>query len=214
MKNIKFTNVDVSRETLTALSDMEAKNKAKLSEYAKLLLDLNKRVNLVSRGMGENELWGHIRHCLWLTVSHVWEDGTIVIDAGSGGGLPGIVLGITHPQKKIILVDIVEKKVLASKQMIRQLGLTNVSAIQSDIKDFGIEETGAILVSKHAFKMPELLAITKSEMFRNIILLKGADYASELDQINEDVNVGVINIDDHSQDVFFTGKRVLTIERP
>jgi 16S rRNA (guanine527-N7)-methyltransferase len=204
---------NVSRETIASIQYTQETYKDALEDYAEGLLLLNKRVNLISREMGKDELMFHIKHCLWITASERWSESENVTDAGSGGGLPGIVLGITHPDKKITLVDIVEKKVLATKQLIRQLGLKNVTAVHSDIGSYVQNVSHSLLVSKHAFKINDLLSMTNRNEQSKIILLKGEDYESELVSIKEEIRIKAVHIDQYSDDKFYEGKRVLTIDR-
>jgi 16S rRNA (guanine527-N7)-methyltransferase len=49
-----------------------------------------------------------------------------VLDVGSGGGLPGIVLAIMRPAWTIYLLDIVQKKTAFQRQAKAELGLKNV----------------------------------------------------------------------------------------
>ncbi len=92
VKKIIEERFNVSRETLK-----------KIEEYEKLLLKWNKRINLIS-AKTEVEVWErHILDSLQL-IPHV--SGTNVLDIGSGGGLPAIILSICLGERvKIVCVD-------------------------------------------------------------------------------------------------------------
>jgi 16S rRNA (guanine527-N7)-methyltransferase len=65
----------------------------RLDEYARLLLRWNRRINLISRA-DEPAVWTrHILDCAQLVPLLPTGPGTLV-DLGSGGGLPGLVLAI------------------------------------------------------------------------------------------------------------------------
>ena len=51
-----------------------------------------------------------------------------LLDIGSGGGFPGIPLGVLRPDLHIMLIDASRKKVSFQKHIIRTLGLKNIEA--------------------------------------------------------------------------------------
>lgn len=61
--------------------------------------------------------------------------GLRILDVGSGGGLPGIVLAIALPQAQITCIDAVEKKVSFIRQMAGILGLRNLDARHGRVED-------------------------------------------------------------------------------
>lgn len=63
--------------------------------------------------------------------------GARVLDAGSGGGFPGIPLAIARPDLTITLVDSVRKKVSFLKYAIRTLGLNSIDAIHGRLEELG-----------------------------------------------------------------------------
>ena len=74
---------DVSRETLTSLSALAA-----------LLVKWNRSINLIAR-RDEAQLWSrHILDsaALWPVIRQAGSESSTVLDIGSGGGFPGLVL--------------------------------------------------------------------------------------------------------------------------
>ena len=59
-----------------------------------------------------------------------------VIDVGSGGGLPGIVWAIHRPDLKVTLLDSINKKCSAMKNIIDSLELKNIEVICSRCEEF------------------------------------------------------------------------------
>ncbi len=55
-------------------------------------------------------------------------DGAVVLDVGSGGGLPGVVLAIAAPGVQVHCVDAVAKKAAFVQQVRGELGLSNLHA--------------------------------------------------------------------------------------
>jgi len=60
-----------------------------------------------------------------------------VMDAGSGGGFPGIPLNILRPDLSITLVDSVRKKVSFLKHAIRTIELESITAVHGRLETLG-----------------------------------------------------------------------------
>ncbi|WP_392566252.1 16S rRNA (guanine(527)-N(7))-methyltransferase RsmG [Utexia brackfieldae] len=102
-----------------------------LISYVKLLDKWNKAYNLTSVRNPEEMLVKHIIDSLVISPHLVGDD---FIDVGTGPGLPGIPLAIINPDKHFTLVDSLGKRIRFLKQVIFELNLTNVEAIQSRIE--------------------------------------------------------------------------------
>ncbi len=99
---------------------------AQLKQYVELLLDINSRINLISRKDTEDVMDRHIRHCLSLA-QHDFPDDSSIVDWGTGGGLPAIPLAIRFPNVKVFAVDSIGKKARAVQDMAAALELKNLS---------------------------------------------------------------------------------------
>ena len=66
-------------------------------------------------------------------------DGSRVLDAGSGGGFPGIPLNIVRPDLTVTMVDSVRKKVSFLKHAIRSLGLKGIEAVHRRLEDLCLQ---------------------------------------------------------------------------
>jgi 16S rRNA (guanine527-N7)-methyltransferase len=95
--------------------------KARLEEFVRRLLSWNERVNLVSRRDVANIWERHVLHCAaWLAVRPPARSASVV-DIGTGGGLPGAVVAILRPDLGVTLVDSIEKKCSALRDVLRGL---------------------------------------------------------------------------------------------
>jgi 16S rRNA (guanine527-N7)-methyltransferase len=74
---------------------------------------------------------------------------TSVADMGSGGGLPGIILGICEPGWQVVCVDAVGKKTAFIRQAAGVLGLSNVRAVHGRIET--LDSLQADIVVSRAF---------------------------------------------------------------
>ena len=57
-----------------------------------------------------------------------------VLDVGSGGGLPGVVLAVMFPYWQVVCVDTVGKKAAFIRQVAAELGLRNLGAEHARVK--------------------------------------------------------------------------------
>jgi 16S rRNA (guanine527-N7)-methyltransferase len=100
-----------------------------LEQYVTLLVDWNRRINLISRREEERVWQNHILHSVSLLFKLKLVDSPWVMDLGCGGGLPGIPLKILLPNSQFVLLDSTRKKVTAVQDMIGRLGIDGISAI-------------------------------------------------------------------------------------
>lgn len=113
--------------------DFVATDHAGLNAYAALLTRWNEKINLVGRQDIAN-LWPrHIEDALFLLrCLPPRESAPWVLDVGTGGGLPGMVLAIVDSQRNYVLFDRSERKIRFLNQVIAQLKLTNVHTLCGD----------------------------------------------------------------------------------
>ena len=101
-----------------------------LTRYADLLSRYNDRFNLVSR-QDIDRLWErHIDDALGL--ASLLQPGS-VLDVGSGGGLPGMVLAITHPDRVVCLLERSQRKANFLRRVVAELDLVQVEVLCEDM---------------------------------------------------------------------------------
>ena len=100
-----------------------------LTEYKALLVAWNNTHNLISKKQAQN-IDDHITDSL--TISPFLKKS--IVDLGSGGGLPGIPLAITNPNKEFFLIESNSKKSSFLLHTTSRLGLKNTSVINQRIE--------------------------------------------------------------------------------
>ncbi len=178
--------------------------------YSEQLLWWNKRVNLIGPSVSRETLRLHLKHCLIPSALGLLENTEHIVDAGTGAGLPGIPLAIAGENKPADLVDTVQKKIFALRQMIRNLKLNNCSAHQMSIGEFSPKKN-SVLVTKHAFEIADLFKMTEAKDYIKYIFYKG--YNEGLKELKA-VKIGKVNIyelDSFLDEEFFRGKAIFEI---
>ena len=100
-----------------------------LYSFKMLLLDWNKKINLISRKNEENIWKGHIALSLSMLFKINFRPGMKILDLGTGGGFPGIPLSILLPECSFTLLDSTQKKILCVQSMAESLQLKNIKTV-------------------------------------------------------------------------------------
>ncbi|MGI9952442.1 16S rRNA (guanine(527)-N(7))-methyltransferase RsmG [Moorellaceae bacterium AZ2] len=108
-----------------------------LGEYGRLLLEKNREINLTSV-VEEQEVWRkHFLDSLLLFLALEVPLSTRVVDVGSGGGLPGVVLKIYRPDLEVTLVESIKKKAEFLTGVIGELGLAGIRCVWARAEELG-----------------------------------------------------------------------------
>jgi 16S rRNA (guanine527-N7)-methyltransferase len=108
-----------------------------LEKWAALLLEVNQKVNLISRKETEFLWEKQILPCLALLIFRKFGLDADVCDFGTGGGLPGMLLAIVRPDLRLTLVDSRNKKIEVVQQMIESLKLSNAQTVLGRGEELG-----------------------------------------------------------------------------
>jgi 16S rRNA (guanine527-N7)-methyltransferase len=112
--------------------DVAADQARIMGAHARELMLWNRTVNLTAI---TEPLDVAVKHYVDSLAAAPWiGDATRVLDAGAGGGFPGIPLKILRPDLSLTLVDSVRKKISFLKQAIRTLELTDVDAVHGRLE--------------------------------------------------------------------------------
>lgn len=107
--------------------------KTQLVQLVELLHKWNKAYNLTSVREPDAML---VKHILDSLVVSPHLHGERFIDVGTGPGLPGLPLAIINPDKQFVLLDSLGKRINFIRQVIQELGLTNVTPVKSRVEEY------------------------------------------------------------------------------
>jgi len=125
----------------------------RLLAYLALLQRWNATYNLTAVRDPAEMLTQHLADCLAVIGplrGHLGAGSTKrLLDVGSGGGLPGVVLALLEPGWSVTCVDTVGKKAAFIRQVAVELGLRNLAAEHSRVE--ALERPGFDLITSRAF---------------------------------------------------------------
>ncbi|WP_233883461.1 16S rRNA (guanine(527)-N(7))-methyltransferase RsmG [Paraburkholderia flagellata] len=121
--------------------ELTERQHVQLLDYVALLAKWNAVYNLTAIRDPRQMLIQHILDSLSIVPHLPARAEATVLDVGSGGGLPGIVLAIVRPNWQVTLNDIVHKKSAFQSQAKAELGLANLSVVTGRVESLrpGVE---------------------------------------------------------------------------
>lgn len=182
---------------------------------AELYLDWNSRINVISRkDIGNLEIH-HILHSLSIAMLFSFIPGTKILDAGTGGGFPGIPLAILFPEVEFTLVDSITKKIKVVEEIKSELGLKNVNT-----RNERFENTPGkfdYITGRAVSSLPDLYnslhqkinGHSKNQHPNGLIYLKGGEFSEELESLR--ANFRLYDLSDYFAESFFETKKLIHI---
>ncbi len=176
----------------------------------------NERINLISRKDMGNFYLHHVLHSLSIAKFVRFKDFTEIMDAGTGGGLPGIPLAIMFPGANFHLVDSIGKKIKVVKEVAAALNLRNVKAEQARIEQ--VDQTYDFIISRAVSYLPDFMKWTGykfhqksfNELRNGILYLKGGDVSKEVSSIKR-FKTRTYKLNKHFDEDFFETKKLVHI---
>lgn len=205
--------------------ELSEEKTSQLSRYVELILEWNKKINLISR-KDEANIWdSHILHSASILFLKNMLPSSTILDLGTGGGLPGIVLKILRPDLEVMLLDATYKKILAVQQILSKLKLTGITARwgrAEELSNSGLAGRFDLVVARAVASLSDLakwaIPVLKkgkggdSQIQNNLYLqspallaLKGGDLESEISKTRKVVGLRKIS----SQPLVFAGSERL-----
>lgn len=147
---------EILKKGLTELG-MDTAAIPRLIEFARLLLEKNKVMNLTAITEPEAVATLHLLDCAYLlTLTDC--GGKSIVDVGTGAGFPGMPMGILEPKAQLTLLDSLGKRIDFLRECAQTLKLENISCIHARAEEFAAEhrEQFDIATSRAVAALPVL----------------------------------------------------------
>ena len=198
--------------------DLSETQKQQFLQLGSLYSEWNQKINVISRKDMDNFYLHHVLHSLAIAKVVEFKDFTEIMDAGTGGGFPGIPLAIMFPKVNFFLVDSIGKKIKVVNEVAQSLNLKNVKAQQIRVEQ--VDNTFDFVISRAVTSLPDFMRWTSNKFHgssfnsisNGILYLKGGDVHKELKGIKK-IKSKIYNISNYYNEDFFDTKKVVHIFR-
>ena len=172
--------------------DLSAEKQQRLLDYMALIQKWNKVYNLTALRDPADMLSHHLLDSLTAIaplMRHTQGQAIRVLDVGSGGGLPGVVLAICMPELDVSCVDTVVKKAAFVQQVAVSLKLPNLRGIHARVES--LTDPYQVICSRAFASLPDFVTWSRSALAEGGVwmAMKGKHPQEEINALPEDVKV-------------------------
>jgi 16S rRNA (guanine527-N7)-methyltransferase len=169
-----------------------------LLRYLDLLKRWNAVYNLTAVREPDRMLRQHLVDCLAVVPALRRQQagrpggaGLRLLDVGSGGGLPGVVLALVEPDLQVTCVDTVAKKAGFIRQVAAELGLRNLRAEHARVEALDATRPYDVITSRAFASLLDFVTLTRHLLAPGgaWLAMKGAEPIDELAALPADVDV-------------------------
>ena len=166
----------------------------KINAFIFLALEFNKTHNIFSRQGREEVYEKDILDCEPL-IKRI-KDNSSVLDLGSGGGFPGILLAITKPKSQISLIESSSKKCFFLRSVVDKLALKNTTIINKKIESNNSIGVFDIITARAFASIDKITKLTKTNCNKDTeyLLLKGKNKTIQEELTDIDKNLYLYEI--------------------
>lgn len=178
-----------------------------------LYREWNSMINVISRKDVDQLATHHIQHSLAIAKVISFKPGTTILDAGTGGGFPGIPLAVMFPEVHFTLVDSIGKKIKVIEAIAGELNLTNVSTL--NVRFETVKGSFDFVTGRAVSRLPLFFSMVrksiKSKGFNDlpngILYLTGGEVEPDITQIKAKSTIWPLA--NFFTDEYFTTKKLV-----
>lgn len=185
-----------------------------------LYTEWNEKINVISRKDIEALYERHILHSLGIAKVVMFQNGSRILDVGTGGGFPGIPLAIMFPQCQFTLVDSIGKKIKVVQEVSAALGLQNVKALNQRAEtlkgqfDFIVSRAVTRITPFYGWVKNKISGEQRNPLQNGILYLKGGDLDEELSELvsaHPKLVIDTYSLSEYYSEEFFETKSVVHV---
>lgn len=188
---------------------------SRLNHLFAVYSEWNAKINVISRKDIDKLYEHHVLHSLAIAKFIRFTPGSKILDVGTGGGFPGIPLAILFPECRFHLVDSIGKKIRVVNEVVRALGLKNVTAEQ--IRAEQLKGKYDFVVSRAVTTLPEFVdwirknisPVQHNALPNGVIYLKGGNLDAEVRSFRK--KAFVQNLSEYFEEEFFETKKLVHV---
>lgn len=157
-----------------------------LLDYLELVVRWNRSFNLTAIRDPAAMVAAHLADSLSLVpLLDALPPGALLVDVGSGAGLPGIPIGIARPDLRIDLVEPVGKKAAFLRQCRAELGLANIQVHEARVEQLSLDAEPAVITSRAFASLADFAAGVAgiAGPGTRILAMKGARPDAEIEEL-------------------------------
>lgn len=158
--------------------ELPGEQAARLAAYCRLAWEWNEKLNLtrhtdfekfVSRDLVDSQM-----------LAEQLAHGERVLDVGTGGGVPGVVLALIRPDLHVVLAESIGKKARAVADIVQQLDL-RLPVHQGRAEELLASKRFDSLVARAVAPLPKLLTwfAPHWSRFKRLLVIKGPAWVEE-----------------------------------
>ncbi|EYD12362.1 16S rRNA (guanine(527)-N(7))-methyltransferase GidB [Acinetobacter baumannii 44362_2] len=122
-----------------------------------------------------------------------------LLDVGTGGGMPGMIIALCQPERSCVLLDSNGKKIRFLKQFIADLKLKNVIAVQTRVENQDtIDELGQfdVITSRAFASLTDFVEAARPYLHEQSIIaaMKGLIPVEEMEELKQEFSCKVIEL--------------------
>ena len=194
-------------------TELNSRQTEQFSALEALYIEWNSQINVISRKDMNYFYERHVLYSLGIAKVIAFAGGTKILDAGTGGGFPGIPLAIMFPDTQFILADAIGKKIKVVQAVADALRLSNVTARHARVDE--MKEKVDFVVSRAVTALPRFAHLVGrriniggfNAIKNGILYLKGGDFEGELDLLQ--AKSVVYNLSDFFGESYFETKKLV-----
>jgi 16S rRNA (guanine527-N7)-methyltransferase len=191
-------------------------SRAQTDQYARmeeLYGEWNAKINVISRKDFAQFALHHLLHSLSIAKIVAFKPGTRILDAGTGGGFPGMPLAVMFPEVQFTLVDSIGKKVRVIDTIATELKLTNITPVNARFES--LEGSFDFITGRAVSGLPLFASMVKklvrhsefNDIPNGILYLTGGDV--EKDIMNTGAASKIWRLSDFFNENYFSSKKLV-----